>query len=282
MQFFQALKNNEAKLEIKSLDDSLNKLYIPIDDNFLDGIDNSIENYLGFSFSMPKLEPIIDKVLNDSPASFAGIKSNDKVLKVNDKNVLSWLDFVDEIKNSSNEPIQIQVERDGKLLLFTLTPNNEIGDPKIGVSVYVPDNFMSDWFITIKKSPIEAFMLANERTYQLVKLNLTMIKKMILGEASTSQLSGPIGIADYAGKTAKTGILSFMSFLALISIGLGLINLLPIPALDGGHLLLFLVEMIKGSEVSKKTQQILSKAGYLVILSLITLALYNDLNRLLF
>lgn len=281
LQFFQALKNNEAKLEIKSLDDSLNQLYIPIDDNFLDGIDNSIENYLGFSFSMPKLEPIIDKVLNDSPASFAGIKSNDKVLKVNDKNVLYWLDFVDEIKNSSNEPIQIQVERDGKLLLFTLTPNKENGDPKIGVSVYIPDNFRSDWFITIKKSPIEAFMLANERTYQLVKLNLTMIKKMILGEASTSQLSGPIGIADYAGKTAKTGILSFMSFLALISIGLGLINLLPIPALDGGHLLLFLVEIIKGSEVSKKTQQILSKAGYLVILSLITLALYNDLNRLL-
>jgi regulator of sigma E protease len=112
-------------------------------------------------------------------------------------------------------------------------------------------------------------------------LNLKMIQKMILGEASVKQISGPISIADYAGKTASVGVVSFLSFLALISIGLGLLNLLPIPLLDGGHLFFYLIEIIKGSPVSQTFQQISIKVGLLVILSLTFVALYNDFSRLL-
>ncbi len=112
-------------------------------------------------------------------------------------------------------------------------------------------------------------------------LNLKMIQKMILGEASVKQISGPISIADYAGKTASIGVVSFLSFLALISIGLGLLNLLPIPLLDGGHLFFYLIEILKGSPVSQTFQQISIKVGLLVILSLTFVAMYNDFSRLL-
>ena len=112
-------------------------------------------------------------------------------------------------------------------------------------------------------------------------LNLKMIQKMILGEASVKQISGPISIADYAGKTASIGLVSFLSFLALISIGLGLLNLLPIPLLDGGHLFFYLIEILKGSPVSQTFQQISIKVGLLVILSLTFVAMYNDFSRLL-
>ena len=134
------------------------------------------------------------------------------------------------------------------------------------------------WF---KKQPLDAFLSANVKTYQLTMLNLKMIQKMILGEASVKQISGPISIADYAGKTASVGLTSFLSFLALISIGLGLLNLLPIPLLDGGHLFFYLIEILKGSPVSQTFQQISIKVGLLVILSLTFVAMYNDFSRLL-
>jgi regulator of sigma E protease len=133
----------------------------------------------------------------------------------------------------------------------------------------------------VKKQPFDAFLSANVKTYQLTMLNLKMIQKMILGEASVKQISGPISIADYAGKTASVGVVSFLSFLALISVGLGLLNLLPIPLLDGGHLFFYLIEIIKGSPVSQTFQQISIKVGLLVILSLTFVAMYNDFSRLL-
>jgi regulator of sigma E protease len=282
LQFLQALSNKKLELEVKSAENKVNHLNINVNDKFLNNTDNSIENYLGIKFSMPRLEPIIDKVLKDSPASIAGIKRFDRVVKANNKETIFWSDFVDEIKNSQNKKLNVEIIRYGELLTFSLTPNYEDGVPKIGIGVHFPDNFFKNHYVKVKKNYIEAFLLANKKTYQLIGLNLLMLKKMIIGEASTSQLSGPIGIADYAGKTAQTGVLPFLYFLALISIGLGLINLLPIPALDGGHLFFFFIEIIKGSEVNKKTKQILYKFGYIVILSLISLALYNDLNRLLF
>ena len=108
-----------------------------------------------------------------------------------------------------------------------------------------------------------------------------IIKKMIIGEASMDQISGPVSIANYAGKSAEVGLIPFLSFLALISIGLGLLNLLPIPLLDGGHLFFYVLEIIKGSPVSDSIQQIFAKFGLFVILSLTLVALYNDLIRLL-
>jgi len=140
---------------------------------------------------------------------------------------------------------------------------------------------LEDWQVVLEKEPIEALISAGSKVYQLTVLNLKMIKKMIIGEASMDQISGPVSIANYAGKSAEVGLIPFLSFLALISIGLGLLNLLPIPLLDGGHLLFYVLEIIKGSPVSDSIQQIFAKFGLFVILSLTLVALYNDLIRLL-
>ena len=177
--------------------------------------------------------------------------------------------------------MQLSIFRNEKIMTRSLTPRDDNGTLKIGVSVMAPKGYLDEWRILVKKQPLDAFLSANVKTYQLTMLNLKMIQKMILGETSVEQISGPISIANYAGKTASVGLISFLSFLALISISLGLLNLLPIPLLDGGHLFFYLIEIIKGSPVSQFIQQILLKFGVFVILSLTVLALYNDFFRLL-
>ena len=211
----------------------------------------------------------------------AGIQSGDQILSVNNKPLNTWRDFVSAIKQSTGQAMQLSIFRNGQTMTRSLTPRNDNGTLKIGVSVMAPKGYLDEWRVLVKKQPLDAFLSANVKTYQLTMLNLKMIQKMILGEASVKQISGPISIADYAGKTASVGVVSFLSFLALISVGLGLLNLLPIPLLDGGHLFFYLIEIIKGSPVSQTFQQISIKVGLLVILSLTFVALYNDFSRLL-
>ena len=282
IQIFRSQKTDKIPLEVLSLDNNFYNLELQLPDDFLSNTSNDIEKNLGFNFSMPTLEAVIDEVIDDSPASLAGLEAFDKIININGEVVTSWSDFVDKIKNNSNKPILLQIERGESLFNFTLMPNIKNGTAKIGVKVYVPNNYLDEWVVIVKKNPIDAFISANVMTYQLVLLNLKMIAKMMSGDAPLNQLSGPVGIADYAGKTAQAGVIAFLSFLALISIGIGLLNLLPIPSLDGGHVLIYLIEIAKGSPVNKSIQQILFRTGLLVILSLISVALYNDISKLLF
>ena len=281
MGFIQALEGEILQLKAISKTSDLKTLTLDLKGDFLANPEQGVEQYLGFEFAMPVLEPIIDQVMNASAADLAGIQSNDKILQANGKAIDSWRDFVEVIKRNPQQPIQLQVERNHRTIELTLTPKNENGTPKAGVSVMVPDGYLDEWRVLVKKGVLDAFLSANVKVYQLTLLNLKIIKKMILGEVSLKQLSGPVSIADYAGKTAQLGLISFLSFLALISIGLGLLNLLPIPLLDGGHLFFYLIEILKGSPVSQAFQQVSIKLGLFVILSLTFVALYNDFLRLL-
>ena len=281
MGFIQALEGEILQLKVISKTSDLKTLTLDLKGDFLANPEQGVEHYLGFEFAMPVLEPIINQVMNASAADLAGIQSNDKILQANGKAIDSWRDFVEVIKRNPQQPIQLQVERNHRTIELTLTPKNENGTPKAGVSVMVPDGYLDEWRVLVKKGVLDAFLSANVKVYQLTLLNLKIIKKMILGEVSLKQLSGPVSIADYAGKTAQLGLISFLSFLALISIGLGLLNLLPIPLLDGGHLFFYLIEILKGSPVSQTFQQISIKLGLFVILSLTFVALYNDFLRLL-
>ena len=281
MSFIQALEGEILQLKTISKTSDLKILTLDLKGDFLANPEQGVEQYLGFEFAMPSLEPIIDQVMNASAADLAGIQSNDKILQANGKAIDSWRDFVEVVKRNPNQAIQLQVERNHRIIELTLTPKNENGTPKAGVSAMVPEGYLDEWRVLVKKGVLDAFLSANVKVYQLTLLNLKIIKKMILGEVSLKQLSGPISIADYAGKTAQMGLISFLSFLALISIGLGLLNLLPIPLLDGGHLFFYLLEILKGSPVSQTFQQISIKLGLVVILSLTFVALYNDFLRLL-
>lgn len=279
--FVRAAQTPTMKIDIRSDNADLKTLTLNLKEDFLANPEQGVEHYLGFEFALPGFKPVINQVIDESPAKLAGIQPGDQILSANDKALDTWHDFVTAIKQNTGQPIQLQILRDEQIIVRSITPENENGIPKIGVSVRVPEGYLDEWRVLVKKQPLDAFLSANAKTYQLTVLNLKMIQKMILGEASVKQISGPVSIADYAGKTANAGLISFLSFLALISISLGLLNLLPIPLLDGGHLLFYLIEIIKGSAVSQFTQQILLKFGVFVILSLTVLALYNDFFRLL-
>ena len=283
-QFIQTNDSQPLIIQARSKLSNLKTSTLSLTGDFLANPEQGLDQYLGFKFSTPKLPAIINQVMVDSAASKAGLRSQDEVLSANDQSISTWQDFVIAIQArpiKPIKPIKLLIRRNTKNLTLMLTPELINNSPKVGVSVVMPQDYLKDWQVLIQKEPIDAFLSAGSKVYQLTLLNLKMIKKMIIGEASIDQISGPVSIANYAQKSAEIGLIPFLSFLALISIGLGLLNLLPIPLLDGGHLFFYIIEIIKGSPVNESIQQVFAKFGLFVILSLTFVALYNDLIRLL-
>lgn len=277
MQFMQSNFAETIKLTVISTSKELKTIDLQPRDDFLANPEQNIEAYLGFKFALPKLKAIINKVLPNSPAAIAGIQTGDEIIEVNNQKIDSWQTLVRLIKNNANQTMKLQIIRNQQKINLTLTPKT-----KAGISVLVPENYLKQWQVLTQKDFTQSFLAASIKTYEISILNLKIIQKMILGNISLSQISGPIGIANYAGKTAEIGVGAFLSFLAIVSIGLGLLNLLPIPLLDGGHLFFYLLEIIKGSPVSKTIQQAATKIGLFIILFLTIIAVYNDLLNLLF
>lgn len=277
--FIQSLNAETLQLTVISNAETPKIIKLPSTADFFNN-EQSIEHYLGFKFALPKIAPIINQVRPDSPAHLAGLMIDDKIIKANDKNIDSWSAFVTVIENNPQQAIKLHIERNHQPISLVITPENQAGVGKIGVGVARPKNYLNNWRVVVEKDLIDAFLAANIKVYQLTKLNLWVIKKMLLGQISLKHISGPIKIADFAGKSAQVGFSAFLSFLALISISLGLLNLLPIPFLDGGYLLFYLIEIIKGSPVNKNFTQILLKIGLVLILLLTSIALYNDLSYL--
>ena len=279
----QFIQSNDAQplvIQARSKLSNLKTSTLNLTGDFLANPEQGLDQYLGFKFSIPKLPAIIDQVVVNSAASKAGLRSQDEVLSANGQSISTWQDFVIVIQAKPIKPIKLLIKRNTKNITLTLTPELINNSPKVGVSVAMPQDYLKDWQVLIQKEPIDAFLSAGSKVYQLTLLNLKMIKKLIIGEASIDQISGPVTIANYAQKSAEIGLIPFLSFLALISIGLGLLNLLPIPLLDGGHLFFYIIEIIKGSPVNQSIQQVFAKLGLFVILSLTFVALYNDLLRL--
>ena len=279
--FMHFSDKDKIDFEVLSKDNQPVTLTIDQQSEFLSNPEIGIEKYLGFKFALPEFLPVIHQVVANSPADLAGLQPGDKILKVDQTPIKKWTDFSQVIQQSTGKVLTITLLRQHQRIQTSLKPIKTDGSYKIGVSVKLSEKAQKQWLVEVKKPLVDAFISANQKVLDLTMLNLKMIKKMLLGDVSSKHISGPIGIADYAGKTAQAGFISFLSFLALISIGLGLLNLLPIPMLDGGHLFLYIIEIIKGSPVSQKTQQGLLKLGLMLILSLTLLAMYNDFSRLL-
>jgi regulator of sigma E protease len=277
IQFIQAIDNGSINIQALSAKSDLKTAELSLTTDFLNNPKQGLANYLGFKFSAPSVPAILNQVVANSAASKAGLRTGDEIISTNSTPVNNWQDFVKTIQTEPIEPIELLVKRNNKILELSLTPTISEGTPKAGVSVQLPKDYLKDWQVIIQKNPLDALSSAVDKVYQITMLNLKMIKKMIIGDTSIDQISGPISIANYAGKSAEIGIVEFLSFLALISISLGLLNLLPIPLLDGGHLFFYIIEIIKGSPVSDTIQQIFAKFGLFVILSLTFVALYNDL-----
>ncbi|MCK9637196.1 MAG: RIP metalloprotease RseP [Methylobacter tundripaludum] len=239
---------------------------------------------LGFKPWSPKLQPIIGKVLPDSAALAAGLQQGDLIVSADDTMIKDWMQWVDTVKRHPDGAIKLLIERDGARLTLSITPKSvKVGDQiegKVGASVYIPEALMKSVSVEYALSPLAAIPVAFETTYYYSVTSLRMMAKMLIGKASVNNLSGPISIAQYAGQSATMGLVPFIKYLALISVSLGILNLLPIPVLDGGHLLFFAIEGIKGSPVSERVQIFFQQIGIALLVSLMALAMFLDIGRL--
>jgi len=224
--------------------------------------------------------PVIQMVQPDGAGAAAGLQPGDRVVAVDGLEMPMPDQFVAVISKHADLPVSVRVERGGERLQLTLVPRpaeteaGRIG--RIGVQLGVETKF-----IDVRYGPVESLWRGVERTGEVAWFSLRMLGRMVTGDASWRNLSGPVTIADYAGQTARIGWSAYITFIALVSVSLGILNLLPIPVLDGGHLLYYLVEIVRGSPPPERWLEIGQRAGLGLLFALMSLALFNDFARLL-
>lgn len=239
---------------------------------------------LGIHPYRPEIPPLIGLVSENGSASAAGLQPGDRIIAVNGNEVNDWMDFVDVVRRSANVALAVEVLRGTTTITVDLTPQEKhIAEGQvvgfIGAGVEQPQ-WPDHMIREIHYGPIDALTASLNKTWSDTVMTLSSIKKMVEGLISVKNLSGPITIARIANSTIQSGLETFLSFLALLSVSLGVLNLLPIPVLDGGHLLYYFVELIRGKPLSEKTQLFGLKIGISLVLMLMFVAFYNDLLRL--
>ena len=241
---------------------------------------------IGLAPAQPVLPAVIGHVEAGRPAERDGLRPGDRVLQAAGENVERWSDLVRIVRAHPGEAFAAVVERDGARVTIRLTPDTERSADgsrfgRIGAGASEPDDFVDRYFVTVRHEPWSALVKGVVKTGEISALTLRMMWKMVLLEVSFENLSGPIGIAEYAGASAQFGLSRFLEFLGIVSVSLGILNLLPIPLLDGGHLLYYTVEFFRGRPVSEASRFVGQRLGIALLVGLMGLALYNDLARLL-
>ena len=238
---------------------------------------------LGIRPRGPQIEPVLSEVQVNSAASKAGLQAGDRIVKVNGQPLTQWMTFVTLVRDNPDEPLALDIERQGSSLSLTLTPDSkEVNGKAEGFAGVVPKVIpLPDEYKTVRQyGPFSAILEASDKTWQLMKLTVSMLGKLITGDVKLNNLSGPISIAQGAGMSAEFGVIYYLMFLALISVNLGIINLFPLPVLDGGHLLFLAIEKLKGGPVSERVQDFSYRIGSILLVLLMGLALFNDFSRL--
>jgi len=254
------------------------QVIIPLQQLSAQDVESDFLGKLGMSLALSEAQ--LGNLLEGSPALNAGLQKGDIITEIDGKTILDNRDLIEVVRASPGKSLHVKARRAGSILEFLVTPLSEkseqgsIGKLKVEVSSAPEMQNHSD-------SLPDALSKGMQRTWSASVLTLKMIGKMLLGEVSLKNITGPLTIADYAGQSAKTGLVSYLSFLAFISISLGVMNLLPIPVLDGGHLLYYSLEVLTGRPVSTRIWEMSQRAGLAVLLLLMVIAFYNDIVRLL-
>jgi len=240
---------------------------------------------LGLRLFRPKVPAVVGSVAAGSVAESAGLRPDDRVVAIDDVAIDDWRELVGIVRESAGHPLRFTVFREGEAYDFSLIPvaheenGKKIG--RVGLAVKEADDRRAQMFVRIRHGPFGSLVRAGRETWEKSIFSLRMLGKMATGEVSWRNLSGPVTIADYAGQSARLGLDYYLKFMALVSISLGVLNLLPIPILDGGHLMYYVAEIIKRGPVSEKAMEIGQQIGLALLLMLMAFAFYNDINRLL-
>ena len=238
-----------------------------------------------FGLSVWRPPAVIERLVEGGAGERAGMLPGDKVVHADDTPIRNWEQWVEYVRERPGDSIAMQLMRNGELVELAVTPDRESEDGKIigriGAYVQLPgEQERATMRVVVRYGMLEAVPEALYKTWEVTTLTLRTLWKMVSGRASVENLSGPISIARYAGQSAAVGLATFLGFLGIVSVSLGVLNLLPVPILDGGHLLFYLLEMVKGSPMSETAQLVGQKIGITLLLALMSLAFYNDLVRL--
>ncbi len=233
-------------------------------------------------FGTPVLQPVVGAVSPDMPAAEVGLRQGDRITAIDGEPVASWDEMAERIAESGGRELELTVERDGQTLLLRVRPvlretRNLLGEairkPLIGIS---PAGEVS-----VERNPVwKAPWIGVRETVRWTGMTFEVLAKMVLGRVSPRTLGGPIAIAQMAGETAQAGVVSFLFLMAVLSVNLAVLNLLPIPILDGGHLVFFAIEAVRGRPVSVKHREFAQQVGLMILLALMAYVMYNDITRI--
>jgi len=250
----------------------------------VDQTQNDAASQLGLRLYRPKLPAVLGQLSPDGSAAAAGLQAGDRVVRIGEKPVDTWSDLVASVRDAAGQTLEVEVLRGSDTLVVQLVPKafeengRTIG--RIGVAMADADGQRDLMFVTVRYGVLDALTKGISQTWDTATMSLSVLGRMIVGEVSVKNLSGPVTIADFAGQSARMGWAHYIKFLALISISLGVLNLLPVPVLDGGHLLYYVIEIIKGGPVSERVMEIGQQIGMALLAALMAFAFYNDINRL--
>ena len=254
--------------------------------NFLLAI--AVFTYFIFTVGLSSTQPVVGEVMPDTPAATAGLKPGDKVLKVDAREMHDFNDIPDAILTNLGTPVQLTIQRDGKIFTKALTPISFTDKDALGNEVKRPLLGIRSQKITYKDVTLpQAIGLSAERTYDMCVTSLRVLGQMISGKRSTDELKGPLGIAKLSGEVTSSGdtlgetARMFLWFVALLSVNLGLVNLLPIPMLDGGHLAFYGLEALRGRPLADKFQEYSFRFGFALVACLMALSVFNDVRQML-
>lgn len=285
-QLLQLLPSQQPILiQVQQNDQQVQQLQLNASDLSADQMDENLMQQLGFQILQPDIPAVIGIIQEGSVAQKVGLQINDKVLAINGNAIDSWGQLVERVHAMPGQKVQLQVLREGRTIdvAATLQAVNEHGQTsgKLGIGPQVDEASMKSMLVTKQLGIFPALQEAVKKTWQTSIFSLKMLFKMITGQASLKSISGPVTIASYAGQSAHMGLKPYIAFLAILSISLGVLNLLPIPILDGGHLMYYTAEIIRGRPLSDAWMVAGQKVGFVILGALMIIALFNDFSRLM-